>query len=136
MKTVCFFIDTYTHRCTHNYRFFIYLHPYLQAFPMAQWQKIHLKCRRCRRREFDPWVEKTPGLRRLLEEGMAICSSILAWRLLWTEEPSRLQYIRSHSWTQLKQLSMITCIPTYSVTVCSQQKHIYVYTYAYSKNIY
>ena len=26
-----------------------------------------------------------------LEEEMAICSSILAWRILWTEEPGGLQ---------------------------------------------
>ena len=26
-----------------------------------------------------------------LENGMAACSSILAWRLPWTEEPGRLQ---------------------------------------------
>ena len=30
-----------------------------------------------------------------LEEGMAIDSSILAWRITWTEEPGRLQSIRS-----------------------------------------
>ena len=28
-----------------------------------------------------------------LEEGMAIHSSILAWRIPWTEAPERLQYI-------------------------------------------
>ena len=28
-----------------------------------------------------------------LEEGMATCSNILAWRMLWTEEPGRLQSI-------------------------------------------
>ena len=28
-----------------------------------------------------------------LEEGMATHSSILAWRILWTEEPGRLQSI-------------------------------------------
>ena len=26
-----------------------------------------------------------------LEKGMATCSTILAWRILWTEEPGRLQ---------------------------------------------
>ena len=31
-----------------------------------------------------PWVQS-------LEEGMATHSSILAWRILWTEEPGRLQ---------------------------------------------
>ena len=30
-----------------------------------------------------------------LEEGMATQSSLLAWRLPWTEEPGRLQSIRS-----------------------------------------
>ena len=31
------------------------------------------------------------GLEGPLEKGMATHSSILAWRILWTEEPSRLQ---------------------------------------------
>ena len=30
-----------------------------------------------------------------LEEGMATHSSILAWRILWTEEPDGLQFIGS-----------------------------------------
>ena len=34
---------------------------------------------------FDPWVGKI-----LLEEGMATHSSILAWRIPWTEEPGGL----------------------------------------------
>ena len=36
-----------------------------------------------------------PGLGRSLEKGMAIDSSILAWRIPWTEEPGRLQSIGS-----------------------------------------
>ena len=31
---------------------------------------------------FDPWIRKIP-----LEEGMATHSSVLAWRIPWTEEP-------------------------------------------------
>ena len=31
-----------------------------------------------------------PGLGRLLEEGLAMHSSILAWRIPWTEEPGGL----------------------------------------------
>ena len=31
-----------------------------------------------------------------LEEGMATCSSILAWRIPWAEEPDGLQSMRSH----------------------------------------
>ena len=34
-----------------------------------------------------------------LEEGMATHSSILAWRIPWTEEPGRLQSIRLQSQT-------------------------------------
>ena len=36
-----------------------------------------------------------PRLGDPLEEGMATHSSILAWRILWTEEPGGLQSIRS-----------------------------------------
>ena len=32
-----------------------------------------------------------------LEKGMATCSSILAWRIPWTEEPSRLQSMGSQN---------------------------------------
>ena len=31
------------------------------------------------------------GLEDLLEEGIATCSNILAWRIPWTEEPGGLQ---------------------------------------------
>ena len=34
-----------------------------------------------------------------LEKGMAIHSSILAWRIPWTEEPGRLQSMGLQSWT-------------------------------------
>ena len=36
-----------------------------------------------------------------LEKEMATHSSILAWRMLWTEEPGRLQSMGSQSRTQL-----------------------------------
>ena len=39
----------------------------------------------CRRHRFDPWARKIPP-----EEGMATHSSILAWRIPWTEEPGGL----------------------------------------------
>ena len=60
------------------------------------------QCRRLKRCWFDPWVEKTP-----LEKGMATHSSILAWRIPWTEEPGGLQsmgVMKSRTW--LKWLSM------------------------------
>ena len=44
-----------------------------------------------------------------LEEEMATCSSILAWRIPWTEEPGGLQSIGSqrvgHDWSDLTQHS-------------------------------
>ena len=44
-----------------------------------------------------------------LEKGVATNSSVLTWRIPWTEEPGRLQSIGvTKSWTCLKQLSMHT----------------------------
>ena len=39
------------------------------------------------------------GLEDPLEEEMAAHSSILAWKILWTEEPGRLQSMELQSWT-------------------------------------
>ena len=49
---------------------------------------------RCR---FDPWVRKIP-----LEEGMATHSSLLAWRIPWTEEADEPQSTGSQSQTQVR----------------------------------
>jgi len=38
----------------------------------------------------------SPGWEDSLEEGMATHSSVLAWKIPWTEEPGRLQSIGSH----------------------------------------
>ena len=46
--------------------------------------------------DIEMWVSSLSG-KDLLEEGMATHSSILAWRIPWTEEPGRLQYIGSQS---------------------------------------
>ena len=43
-----------------------------------------------------------PGSGTSLEEGMATHSSVLAWRILWTEEPGKLQSMGSQSQTRLK----------------------------------
>ena len=40
----------------------------------------------------ETWVQ-SPGWEDPLEKGMAIHSSILAWRIPWTEEPGRLQFM-------------------------------------------
>ena len=52
-------------------------------------KKFHLQCRRLRRLRFNPWIGK------ILEEDMAARSSILAWRIPWTEEPGGLQSMGS-----------------------------------------
>ena len=49
-----------------------------------------------------------PGLGRSLEKGMETHSSILAWRIPWTEEPGRLQSMGSKRIT-LKRLSIVIC---------------------------
>ena len=41
---------------------------------------------------------------------MATHSGILAWRILWTEEPGGLLSMGSQSWARLKRLSMHACI--------------------------
>ena len=41
---------------------------------------------------WETWVGSL-GWEDLLEEGMAIHSSILAWRIPWTDEPGRLQFL-------------------------------------------
>ena len=38
-----------------------------------------------------PAMQEVLGRDGLLEKGMATCSSILAWRIPWTEEPVGLQ---------------------------------------------
>ena len=49
-----------------------------------------------------------------LEEGMASHSSILAWRIPWTEEPGRLQSMGLHGvkedWRDLSHMSLLKCI--------------------------
>ena len=54
-------------------------------------KELTCQCKRLKRCGFDPWVGKIP-----LQEGMASYSSILAWKIPWTEEPGGLQSIGSH----------------------------------------
>lgn len=53
------------------------------------------------------WV-RSLGWEVPLQKGMTAHSRILAWRILWTEEPGGLQSILSvtKSWTRPKRLSM------------------------------
>ena len=54
------------------------------------------------------WVQSL-GWEDPLEEGTATHSSILAWRISWTEEPGRIQSMGSQSQIPLKQLSSHRC---------------------------
>ena len=49
----------------------------------------------------ETWV-RSLGREDPLEEGMATHSSILAWRIPWSEEPGKLQSIGSQSRMRLK----------------------------------
>ena len=67
------------------------------------------------RREFDPWVEKIS-----LEEGMATAhSSILAWRIPWTEEPGGLQSMGSHragqDWSDWACMQLVCLLLPYNL---------------------
>ena len=59
-----------------------------------------------------------------LDWGMAIHSSILAWRIPWTGEPGRLQ---SMGLQRLKQVSMHTYTHTHTHTHIYIRTHLYVY---------
>ena len=49
------------------------------------------QCRRCKSRQFDPWVAKVGSL----EWKMATRSSILAWEVPWMEDPGGPQAVES-----------------------------------------
>ena len=94
-----------------------------------------------------------------LEKGLATHSSILAWRIPWTEEPDELQSMRLQRQTQLKWFSMhASCNPgeiwqaansrlwcgdggkwidskyiliTYNRKKSQKGHHIYIYVYIY-----
>ena len=72
-----------------------------------------------------------------LEKGLATHSSILAWRIPWTEKPSRLQSMRSqrvrHDWATLPSPALTGGFLTISTTWEAIQKfigknYIYVHT--------
>ena len=82
----------------------------------------------CRRHEMWVWslIEEDP-----LEEDMASHSSILAWRIPWTEEPGGLWSIGSqrvrHDWSDLARMHVIyMCV---CVCVCVLLYIIYLYNW-------
>ena len=57
-----------------------------------------------------------------LEDGMATHSSMLAWRIPWTEEPGRLQSIASqrveHGWNDLAPTNNDVSMPSVTLIIC------------------
>ena len=73
----------------------------LQGFPGGTSPKEPAcQCRRVRDRG------SIPGSEDPLEEKMATHSSILAWRIPWTEEPSRLHGVAESDTTKMTSLSL------------------------------
>ena len=64
-----------------------------------------------------------PGSGRSLEKGMATHSSILAWEILWTEDPGRLQ-----STGGLKESEMTKRLTQVSSHIHTHSTHIYLHT--------
>ena len=72
----------------------------LLGFPVVLLvNNLHANAGDIKRLEVDPWVGQMP------DEGMAAHSSILAWRIPWTEEPDEIKSIGSqrvrHDWDNL-----------------------------------
>ena len=57
---------------------------------MAQWQRIYLPTQETQETQVPFLDQEDP-----LKEGMTTLSSILAWRIPWTEEPGGLQSTES-----------------------------------------
>ena len=55
----------------------------------------------------ETWVQSL-GWEDPLEEGIATHSSILAWRIPWTEEPGGLQFVGYKELDETEQLSLFT----------------------------
>ena len=67
-----------------------------------------------------------------LEEGMATCSSVLDWRIPWTEEPGRLQSIGlqrvgyQDEWSDLQQWQLLYNICSFLLhNIMKSQPHTY-----------
>ena len=71
--------------------YFDFIQEYIASKVVLVVKNLLPNARDIRDAEFDPWVRKIPP-----EEGMATHSSILTWRIPWTEEPGGLWSIGSH----------------------------------------
>ena len=67
---------------------------------------------------------QSPGLEDLLEKGMATHSSILAWRIPWTEEPGGLQSMGSQRvrYDYVTNTYLLTPSLSYNIQLLQQKK--------------
>ena len=80
---------------THKRGHFSYLISSISVYPVACGQESSCRCRRLQVQV------RSRGREDPLETGMATHSSVLAWRISWTEEPGGLQFIGlQKSWTR------------------------------------
>ena len=80
---------------------------------------------------FYPWVRKTP-----MEKGMALHSSILAWRISWTEEPGGLQSVGHKELDTTEQLThthAYTHTRTYTYMHAHTHAHTHPHTYPHTR---
>jgi len=86
-----------------NRKSIVYFRAHSRCCGLPWWlsrKRICLQCRRHRTRGFDPWIGRIPWRRK-----MAIQSSILVWKIPWTEVPDGLQSMGSqrvgHDWARM-----------------------------------
>ena len=91
----------------------MYIHKRICIYMGFSGKEPACQCRRHKRLRFDPWVRKIP-----LEAGMVTHSSILVWRIPWTEELGRLQSIGSQR-VHLKETEEFTIKETEEFTIVS-----------------
>ena len=85
-KVIQFYM--YLYMCVFQYiHAYTYIYTHIWSFPgITSGKEPAFQCRRLKRHGFNPLGQEDP-----LEEGLTIHSSILAWRILWTEEPGEEQ---------------------------------------------
>ena len=84
----------------------------LEELLMKEWASLMARMVKNLPATQETWVQSL-GWKDPLEKGMATHSSILAWRIPWTEEPGALQSVGSqrvgHEWATTTNIMNISC---------------------------